>query len=52
MTENYKFSSFDEKNAETADDFYPASRTQDYKNSNVNLLQVNLNSQRTKLRSC
>ena len=52
MAETYKFSSGEEKSQETSDDYYPASRTQEVKNTSVNSLQLTLNAQKTKLRSC
>ena len=52
MAETYKFSSSEEKNQETADDYYPASRTQEHRSTSVNSLQLTLNAQKTQLRSC
>lgn len=51
MTETYKFS-MEEKNAETADDYYPDTRSSpEPKKSNISSLQVVLTSLRTQLRS-
>lgn len=51
MTETYKFSSLEDKNAETADDYYPQIRTQESKKSTVSSLQLTLNSLKTQLKS-
>jgi len=51
MSEAYKFSYKEEKLADTADDFYPPAKTQDYAKTAINGLVVCLNSKKTQLRS-
>ena len=50
MTETYKFS-MEEKNLDTADDYYPQSRSPEPKKSTINSRQVTLTSLKTQLRS-
>ena len=51
MSENLKYSNMDQCTVDTGEGFFPSTRHQDCKNTHLNALQIQLNSQRTRLRS-